>query len=125
MDYAIKLWWENKDRIGDAVRSGDPRPIEAALRGYRDRVAAAGGVCYIDPPNLRRYAAPSAASGGGGCGNDRRAADLHRGSAAAGQQCLLAGGQQTFGCRRKYPACARAGRGCKFLPRMTANFMLS
>ena len=51
MDYSIKLWWENEDTVGDAIRSGDPRPIEAALRGYRDRVVAAGGVCYIDPPN--------------------------------------------------------------------------
>jgi glycosidase len=53
MDYAIKLWWEGLDVIGDAVRRGDPRPIEAALRGYRDRVAEAGGVCYIDTPDLR------------------------------------------------------------------------
>jgi glycosidase len=52
MDYAIKLWWENQDTIGDAIRSGDPRPIEAALRSYRDRVVSVGGVCYIDPPNL-------------------------------------------------------------------------
>jgi len=52
MDYKIKLWWENVDVIGDAIRSGDPRPIEAALQSYRDRVVAAGGVCYIDPPNL-------------------------------------------------------------------------
>lgn len=52
MDYAIKLWWENLDVIGDAIRNGDPRPVESALRGYRDRVVSAGGVCYIDPPNL-------------------------------------------------------------------------
>jgi hypothetical protein len=52
MDYKIKLWWEKVDVIGDAIRSGDPRPIEAALQSYRDRVVAAGGVCYIDPPNL-------------------------------------------------------------------------
>lgn len=52
MDYAIKLWWENLDTIGDAIRGGDPRPIEAALQAYRDRVVSAGGVCYIDPPNL-------------------------------------------------------------------------
>jgi hypothetical protein len=52
MDYAVKLWWEGKDVVGDAIRAGDPRPIEAALRGYRDRVAAAGGVCYIDTPEL-------------------------------------------------------------------------
>ncbi len=31
-----------------AIRS----PIEVALRGYRDRVVAAGGVCYIDAPDL-------------------------------------------------------------------------
>jgi glycosidase len=52
MDYAIKLWWEDVDVIRDAIRGGDPRPIEAALRGYRDRIVAAGGVCYIDTPHL-------------------------------------------------------------------------
>lgn len=52
MDYSVKLWWEGIDVIRDAILSGDPRPIEAALRSYRDRVVAAGGVCYIDPPNL-------------------------------------------------------------------------
>lgn len=52
MDYAIKLWWEGKDLIRDAVLSGDPRPIEAALQDYRDRVVEAGGVCYIDMPDL-------------------------------------------------------------------------
>jgi hypothetical protein len=52
MDYKVKLWWENVDVIGDAIRSGDPRPIEAALQSYRDQVVAAGGVCYIDPPSL-------------------------------------------------------------------------
>jgi glycosidase len=59
MDYAIKLWWEDVDVIRDAIHSGDPRPIEAALRGYRDRVAAAGGICYIDTPQLPD-AAPAA-----------------------------------------------------------------
>jgi glycosidase len=52
MDYSIKLWWEGVDVIRDALRSGDPRPVEAALRRYRDRVVGAGGVCYIDPPSL-------------------------------------------------------------------------
>jgi hypothetical protein len=55
MDYSIKLWWENVDVIRDALRSGDPRPVEAALRRYRDRVVAAGGVCYIDPPDLADF----------------------------------------------------------------------
>ena len=48
MDYALKLWWEGKDLVRDAILTGDPRPIEDALRGYRDRVAASGGVTYID-----------------------------------------------------------------------------
>jgi glycosidase len=52
MDYSIKLWWEGLDVIRTALQDGDPRPLEAALRGYRDRVVAAGGVCYIDPPDL-------------------------------------------------------------------------
>jgi hypothetical protein len=52
MDYSIKLWWEGVDTIGDAVRTGDPRGVEAALTGYRDRVVNAGGICYIDPPSL-------------------------------------------------------------------------
>lgn len=51
-DYAIQLWWEEVDVIREAVHSGDPRPIEIALRAYRDRVVAEGGVCYINPPNL-------------------------------------------------------------------------
>jgi hypothetical protein len=53
MDYSIKLWWEGVDVVRDAVLSGDPRPIETALKSYRDRVVAAGGVCYIDPPDLK------------------------------------------------------------------------
>lgn len=55
MDYSIKLWWEGKDVIRDALCSGDPRPVEAALRSYRDRVVATGGVCYIDPPSLTDF----------------------------------------------------------------------
>jgi glycosidase len=52
MDYAIKKWWEGRDTIRDAILSGDPSSIEATLQNYRDRVVHAGGVCYIDPPNL-------------------------------------------------------------------------
>jgi glycosidase len=53
MDYAIKKWWTGHDVIRQAILQHDPHPIEEALRGYRDRVARAGGVCYIDPPDLR------------------------------------------------------------------------
>ncbi|MFB3883178.1 MAG: alpha-amylase family glycosyl hydrolase [Armatimonadota bacterium] len=34
------------ERLEEAVRTGDPRPIEASLRGYRDLIAEAGGVLY-------------------------------------------------------------------------------
>jgi hypothetical protein len=37
-------WQENS--IVTAVRSGDPRPIEETLRGYRELAAAAAGVLY-------------------------------------------------------------------------------
>ncbi len=53
MDYSIKLWWEGVDIIRDAIISGDPRPVEKTLQSYRDRVVAAGGICYIDPPDLK------------------------------------------------------------------------
>lgn len=53
MDYEIKKWWQGRDLLRQAILSGDARPIEAALHRYRDRVTAAGGVCYIDPPNLQ------------------------------------------------------------------------
>lgn len=52
LDYAINLWWEKKDTIRDAILNHDPRPVEAALQGYRDRVVAAGGICYVPPPSL-------------------------------------------------------------------------
>jgi len=53
MDYAIKKWWTGHDVIRQALIQHDPRPIETALRGYRDRVVQAGGICYIDLPDLR------------------------------------------------------------------------
>jgi glycosidase len=55
MDYSIKLWWEGIDVIRHALLTGDPRPVETALRQYRDRVVAAGGACYIDPPALSDF----------------------------------------------------------------------
>jgi glycosidase len=59
MDYSIKKWWTGHDVIRQAMLQHDPRPIEVTLRGYRDRVVEAGGVCYIDLPDLR--ALPEAA----------------------------------------------------------------
>ena len=34
------------ERLGDAMRTGDPRPIEESLRAYRDQVVDSGGVLY-------------------------------------------------------------------------------
>lgn len=45
-DYALNLWWEQVDVIGEAIRRECPQGIEAALESYRDRVVRAGGVCY-------------------------------------------------------------------------------
>ena len=45
-DYALNLWWEQVDVVGDAIRNENPNPILSALEEYRDRVTAAGGVCY-------------------------------------------------------------------------------
>ena len=50
MDYSLRNWWEGFDLLRDAVVSGDFPSIEKALSGYRDAVAAAGGICYINPP---------------------------------------------------------------------------
>jgi len=50
MDYSLRNWWEGFDLLRDAVATGDFRSIEHALTGYRDSVAAAGGICYINPP---------------------------------------------------------------------------
>ncbi len=49
-DYSLGIWWERKsNKILNAIESGDPRPVERALRDYRDRVVAAGGVLYFEP----------------------------------------------------------------------------
>jgi glycosidase len=44
IDYGLGIWWENKNAIADAINASDPRPLEKALRGFHDRVVAAGGV---------------------------------------------------------------------------------
>ena len=49
-DYELIIWWEKKDVIGTALKTGDPRPIERALRNYHDRVVCVGGVLYFTFP---------------------------------------------------------------------------
>jgi hypothetical protein len=44
--------------IRKALESGDPRPIEAALRGYHDRVVEEGGVLYLTAGARLRIADP-------------------------------------------------------------------
>jgi len=65
-NYALNIWWEKGSNvIQTAIETGDPRPIERALRDYHDRVVEAGGTLYfapeargrIDDANKRRLAA--------------------------------------------------------------------
>jgi len=49
-NYGLGIWWEKGSNvIHRAIETGDPRPIERALRDYRDRVADAGGTLYFAP----------------------------------------------------------------------------
>jgi hypothetical protein len=51
-EYDLFVFWEKKDVINTAVDTGDPRPIEPALRDYHDPVVAAGGVLYFFFPEI-------------------------------------------------------------------------
>lgn len=69
-DYGLGIWWEKEHNVlRDAIQNGDPRPIETALRGYHDRVVAAGGVLYFEPPRFedaaRQHLAVAALAGFG------------------------------------------------------------
>jgi len=61
-DYGLGIWWERgNDLVYKAIDSGDPRPLEPALRDYHDRVVAAGGTLYepvtrLDDPAKQRLA---------------------------------------------------------------------
>lgn len=58
-DYGSGIPWEKDTEVHrKAIEGGDPRPIEAALRDYHDRVVTAEGVLYAFPPrfdDLRRW----------------------------------------------------------------------
>jgi Alpha amylase, catalytic domain len=52
-DYGLGIFWEKGSNVvTKAIDSGDPRPIERALRGYHDRVVEAGGTLYFNPPKF-------------------------------------------------------------------------
>lgn len=53
-DYGLAIYWEKGSNVvTNAIESGDPRPIESALRNYHDRVAEAGGTLYFNPPKFQ------------------------------------------------------------------------
>jgi hypothetical protein len=52
-DYGLAIFWEKGSNVvANAIETGDPRPIEPALRNYHDRVAEAGGTLYFNPPRF-------------------------------------------------------------------------
>jgi len=52
-DYGLGIWWEGgTNLIHNAIESGDPRPLEPALRAYHDRVVAGGGSLYYQPTDF-------------------------------------------------------------------------
>jgi glycosidase len=52
-DYALGTpWRKGTNVIVNAIESGDPSPIEEALRNYHDRVVAVDGVLWFRPPRF-------------------------------------------------------------------------
>ena len=52
-DYGLGIFWEKGSNVvAKAIESGDPRPIERALRDYHDRVVEVGGTLYFSPPKF-------------------------------------------------------------------------
>jgi hypothetical protein len=109
MDYALKIWWEGVDVVRDAIRAGDPRPIETTLRGYRDRVVAAGGVCYINTADLddapvaqQLLAAATIATVG--------ELFLEIGDGAGWDDAYRVGVRRLLDARRRYPALCAGGK---------------
>ena len=52
-DYGLGIFWEKGTNVvTNAIESGDPRPIERALREYHDRVVDVGGVLDFSPPRF-------------------------------------------------------------------------
>ena len=53
-DYGLGIWWETGNQpLEQAVREGNPEPLEHALRAYHDRVVAAGGTLYFPVPDMK------------------------------------------------------------------------
>jgi glycosidase len=110
MDYAIKKWWEARDVIREAVLQADPRPIEAALLRYRDPVVAAGGVCYIDPPNLRDQVTEAYLLGTATVATMGELLLLHDNQLEGELPEYRRGLERLCEARRRYPALCAAGQ---------------
>jgi hypothetical protein len=53
-DYGLDIPWEKGAQpLRDGVREGKPQLVEQALRGYHDRVVAAGATLYIPVPDMK------------------------------------------------------------------------
>ncbi len=53
-DYGLGIWWDKSNQpLRTSVEAGNPSLLEQALRGYHDRVVAAGGTLYLPIPKMR------------------------------------------------------------------------
>lgn len=53
-DYGLGIWWEPANHpLEQAIRDENPDLLEQALRGYHDRVIAAGGTLYFPVPEMK------------------------------------------------------------------------
>lgn len=52
-DYGLGIWWEKGNNpLTSSIENHDPSRLETALRGYHDRVVAAGGSLYVTVPRM-------------------------------------------------------------------------
>jgi len=52
-DYGLGIFWvKNSNLVTKAIESGDPSPLERALRDYHDRVVEVGGTLFFNPPKF-------------------------------------------------------------------------
>ena len=53
-DYGLGIWWEKDNNpLKSSIENHDPDRLESALRGYHDRVVAAGGSLYVAVPHMQ------------------------------------------------------------------------
>jgi hypothetical protein len=53
-DYGLGIWWEKGNNpLKESIEKNDPHILEAALRGYHDRVLTAGSSLYAPVPKMK------------------------------------------------------------------------